>query len=105
MDVAQALRIGQQIVRNLFAREVLGESPPSGPPDPAPPRNSLARALFAPERLGVDPEPAPSPRRRTLAQALFAPEPLPEEPPAAPRPARTRWLRWLVVPESLDPPP
>jgi hypothetical protein len=127
MNVAHALRIGREIVRNLFAREPLGEDtipPPGAPPRPsiarllfAPERldeapeagprrqrGGLARALFVPERLEEEPPGPPRARRPSLARALFAPEPLPEDPPAAPR-RRRRWLRWLVVPEVLDPPP
>lgn len=105
MNAAQALRVARQIVRDLFARESLGEAPPPVSHAAAKARPSLARLLFAPEPLPLDPEVAPPTRRATFVRALFAPEALPEEPPPAPRPPRPGWLRSLFAPESLDPPP
>lgn len=102
MDVAHALRIGRQVLRNVFARERLDEAPPPPAAAPAAAHRPAWRLLFAPEELAVDPEPAPPPRRIPVF-AIFTPEVLPEEPPPEPSPPRARWLRWLFVPESLEP--
>ncbi len=101
MPFAHALRITAEVVRNVFAREELGEAaspdpglcPKSGP--------SVAEMLFAIEALPVDPEPAPR-ARRGAARALFAPEPLGREAAPPRRPRRRGWLAWLFVPESLE---
>jgi hypothetical protein len=62
---------------------------------------TVARWLFAPEPLAVDPRPVP-PARRSLAAALLAREPLPLDPVPPARAGRARWGRWLLAPERLD---
>jgi hypothetical protein len=97
MSSAHALRIIREIVRNIFAQERLAEETPP-PSTPAPRRTSLARILFAPEPLPLDPE-TPRPPRAPAAETLG------EEPEAERAPGRGRWLRWLFRPESLEPHP
>ena len=62
---------------------------------------TVARGVFAAERL---PEPGPElapPGRRSMLGLLFSIEPLPRDAPLPPR-RRSRWLRWLFALESLD---
>jgi hypothetical protein len=98
MSAAHALRIIREIVRNIFAQERLGEEA-SPPATPGPRRTSLARMLFAPEPLPLDPE---APR---AARAPAPVETLAEEPVAERAPGRHRWVRWIFRPESLEPHP
>lgn len=64
----------------------------------------LARTVFGQETL-PPPDPEPVGRgadggRPGLARLLFAPEPLPLDPELPRR--RSRWLAWLFLPERLD---
>ncbi len=127
MPPPHALRIAAEIVRNLFARETLGEVAASReatqpvserptllatifaietlPVDPEPPRRAErdeARGLFSAEALPEDPVPPPRARRRGILRALFAFEALSEDPAPPPHPRRRRWLSWLFGLESLE---
>lgn len=124
MSLARLRKI-KNFVRNVFARETLGEAPPSRAPSEA--RRSLTAMLFASEPLPLDAEPRrktgpgllrflfgaevlpedppePARPRAGLLRAVFAPEPLPELSAAPPGRRRAAWLRWLFRFEHLDPP-
>lgn len=62
--------------------------------------NELLRAIFAPERLPLDPEPE-APSTRGVLAAIFGREALGQDAPEPPR-HRTRWLNLLFRPERLD---
>lgn len=127
MPLVQELREIKTVLRNLFAREELGEARQDDAPlpaprasalsslfarepleedaplPPAPERRGALAAIFAPEPLPEDP-PRPAPKRAGVLAALFAPEALEEEPVPAPPRRSSGWLRWLFGSESLDSP-
>lgn len=128
MRLSQVLRQIKNVLRNLFARETLGEAPELR--DSTAPRRQFAamllrgealpvdaeaahprrgagalRVLFAPEVLPEDPPGPPRAIRPGLLRALFVPEPIVDLPAAPGKPVRSAWLRWLFRFERLDPPP
>ena len=94
-DLIKALLSG---FRGALRLEQLPPPSPSGSPLQASP--GLLGHVFAPEKLGVDPEPAAGSGPGMLS-TIFAPETLGTEAPPPPRP-RTHWLALLTRPEKLD---
>jgi hypothetical protein len=96
--VADLLRSLLAGFRAALRREQLPEASPAGPQGAAGP--GLLQRLFAPEVLGVDPEPPPSTRPEVLA-TIFRPETLGTDPAPPPR-RHVNWIAFLAKPERLD---
>jgi hypothetical protein len=102
MPMLHKLRAVKSFLRNVFAREELGEARQTDAPPRAPRRPALA-TVFARERLPEDP-PAPIVKRAGVLDAIFGREVLEEAPVPAPAPRTTGWLRMLFGSEPLDSP-
>jgi hypothetical protein len=102
MHFTHALRVAREVMRNVFAREALEETPASAVRDTAPHRSSLARLAFESEPLGLEPEAPRGQLQPGIIGLLVARESLPLDPEDPPRIVeRGRFVRALFVPEPL----